>query len=68
MFIVSSVQTVTGHDPRTGPEFRNADITVQVARAAGEKCPRCWNIRTDMGVDSEHPDVCGRCAAVLRSL
>ncbi len=67
-FIVSSVQTVTGHDPRTGPEFGDADITVQVARAAGEKCPRCWNIRTDVGVDSEHPNVCGRCAAVLRSL
>jgi isoleucyl-tRNA synthetase len=43
-------------------------VAVQVARAAGEKCPRCWNIRTDVGSDPAHPDVCGRCAAVLERL
>ncbi|HEY5548867.1 MAG TPA: isoleucine--tRNA ligase [Coriobacteriia bacterium] len=41
------------------------DVSVVVSRAEGEKCPRCWNIRTDIGSDSAHPDVCARCAAVL---
>jgi len=40
-------------------------VAVQVARAGGAKCPRCWNIRTDIGSVPAHPDVCGRCAAVL---
>ncbi|MDR2587374.1 MAG: class I tRNA ligase family protein, partial [Coriobacteriales bacterium] len=40
---------------------------VRVLRAAGEKCPRCWNIRA-LGADPHHPAVCGRCAAVLTEL
>jgi hypothetical protein len=40
---------------------------VEVTRAAGEKCPRCWNIR-ELGTDVAHPAVCGRCAAVLTEL
>jgi len=38
---------------------------VSIARAAGEKCPRCWNIRTDIGSNAAHPEVCARCAKVL---
>jgi len=39
-------------------------LRVRVERAAGEKCPRCWNIRR-LGEDARHPDVCSRCAGVL---
>jgi isoleucyl-tRNA synthetase len=40
---------------------------VQVATfpADGEKCARCWNYRTDIGVDPRWPTVCGRCAGAL---
>ncbi len=30
-----------------------------------QKCPRCWHYRADLGRDSRHPEVCGRCAANL---
>ncbi|MDR2106268.1 MAG: class I tRNA ligase family protein, partial [Coriobacteriales bacterium] len=40
---------------------------VRITRAAGEKCPRCWNIR-ELGVVPEYPRVCERCAAVLEEL
>jgi isoleucyl-tRNA synthetase len=40
---------------------------VTISRAAGEKCPRCWNIRR-LGDDQKHPEVCARCAAVLTEL
>ena len=40
-------------------------VRVEVRRAEGDKCPRCWNIRTDIGSDRAHPEVCGRCAKVL---
>ena len=44
--------------------WRPRPSSCKVAERA-EKCPRCWNIRTDVGRDAVHPDVCGRCAAVL---
>lgn len=59
LFIVAKV---TIEDGGTGSE-----CTVHVKLADGEKCPRCWNIR-ELGVDPAHPDVCGRCAAVLTGL
>jgi isoleucyl-tRNA synthetase len=37
---------------------------VAVARAAGEKCPRCWNVRR-LGEDPRHPELCARCAGVV---
>jgi len=55
LFIVSTVTLVPGAD----------EVRVTVQRAEGEKCPRCWNIRTDIGSDAAHPEVCGRCAKVL---
>ncbi len=56
LFIVASVVVTAG-----------GDVAVEVAPAAGEKCPRCWNLR-ELGVDAAHPDVCGRCAEVLSDL
>lgn len=38
-----------------------SQVGVSVARAEGEKCIRCWHIRTDVGVNPEHPEICGRC-------
>jgi isoleucyl-tRNA synthetase len=43
------------------------EAEIKVTRAAGEKCPRCWNIRV-LGEDPAHPEVCSRCAAVLSEL
>ena len=42
------------------------DVHVQVAKADGHKCERCWHYTTDVGQDAAHPTVCGRCAAVLQ--
>ena len=42
-------------------------LVVEVHPSAGEKCPRCWNLR-ELGVDAAHPEVCGRCAQVLGTL
>lgn len=59
LFIVAAVNLLTEEDL---PEPR-----VQVQKATGEKCPRCWNIR-DLGGDSRYPEVCERCADVLSAL
>ncbi len=46
-------------------EANEAGITVRIAKAAGEKCERCWHYETDIGQHSAHPSLCGRCVAVL---
>ncbi|WFF38155.1 GNAT family N-acetyltransferase [Moraxella nasibovis] len=34
---------------------------VNITPATGQKCTRCWHIRTDVGTHSAHPELCGRC-------
>jgi isoleucyl-tRNA synthetase len=46
-------------------EAEEAGVRVRVARAAGEKCERCWHYESDIGEHSAHPTLCGRCVGVL---
>ena len=43
------------------------DCQIAVSKAEGLKCERCWKYDTEVGRDTIHPTVCGRCAAVLNS-
>ena len=36
-------------------------MTLRVAPSTYPKCIRCWHHREDVGVDKEHPQICGRC-------
>ena len=40
-------------------------LTIAVARAAGEKCLRCWKQSKSVGTDAKHPALCARCAKVV---
>ena len=44
-----------------------AELAAEVSVAAGEKCPRCWNVRT-LGGNAAHPDVCERCGDALDAI
>jgi isoleucyl-tRNA synthetase len=59
LFIVSqvSLETVPG-----------GELTVEVSKADGLKCERCWNYSTRVGEDAKYPTVCERCAPVLREM
>jgi len=67
-FIVSSVTTHCNTPP---PDvFQSSEInglSIQVSRAGGSKCSRCWNFSETVGQDTEHPAVCSRCAEALRA-
>lgn len=39
---------------------------IEVIKAEGEKCERCWSYSNTVGSDSEHPTLCARCAAVVK--
>ena len=36
-------------------------MSVNVVKAEGEKCERCWNYRASVGSAPEHPTLCDRC-------
>jgi isoleucyl-tRNA synthetase len=41
------------------------EITVSVKSSSHQKCGRCWHYRDDVGHDSQHPELCGRCTTNL---
>jgi isoleucyl-tRNA synthetase len=41
------------------------DVTVEVGRAPGGKCQRCWSYSPVVGRSASHPDLCGRCEGVV---
>ncbi|MBN8430334.1 isoleucine--tRNA ligase [Microbulbifer salipaludis] len=38
-----------------------AGLRVAVHKVDAPKCGRCWHYREDVGSNSEHPELCGRC-------
>uniref|UniRef100_UPI002586A034 class I tRNA ligase family protein n=1 Tax=Limnobacter sp. TaxID=2003368 RepID=UPI002586A034 len=38
---------------------------IEVSTAEGSKCERCWHVRTDVGSNTNHPQLCGRCVSNL---
>lgn len=57
VFIVSDVKLVEA----------DGELAVEVEKAQGEKCERCWCYSETVGSDQEHPTLCARCAAILNS-
>jgi len=39
------------------------DIAVLATPTTKQKCVRCWHRRADVGVDANHPELCGRCVS-----
>jgi isoleucyl-tRNA synthetase len=59
VFIVSQVSLA---------ESPTGELKVQIERAKGEKCERCWNYSTRVGEFQRYPTVCERCAAALEEI
>ncbi|MHC8388519.1 isoleucine--tRNA ligase [Pseudomonas sp. MDT2-39-1] len=36
-------------------------LKLKIVKSAFAKCARCWHCREDVGVNPEHPEICGRC-------
>ncbi len=67
VFIVSQVEIVRADQVTQGLSENFAKTQVQIEKAEGEKCSRCWNYRT-LGADPEHPTLCSRCAGTVREI
>ena len=66
LLIVSALRLREGSEGK--PCASRAGVAVAVARAAGEKCERCWCYSEEVGADPAHPTLCPRCARVVSKL
>jgi isoleucyl-tRNA synthetase len=64
IFIVSQAQ-VSSAELTGAVKGEAAPIEVQVDRALGAKCQRCWNYSEYVGRDSAHPSLCARCVNIV---
>ncbi|MBN8733686.1 MAG: isoleucine--tRNA ligase [Acidobacteria bacterium] len=56
LFITSQVDLL-GHS--------EAELSVEIHKAGGVKCERCWKFTMDVGAHHELPTVCGPCAQAI---
>jgi isoleucyl-tRNA synthetase len=62
VFIVSKAEIAPVSEEAAQSEGR---LLVNVDRAPGEKCVRCWNYKDTVGSSPEHPQLCARCVEQL---
>ncbi|MGB6104747.1 MAG: isoleucine--tRNA ligase [Pusillimonas sp.] len=43
----------------------DGELRIDVHPTRQAKCERCWHHRDDVGIDPEHPAICGRCVSNL---
>jgi isoleucyl-tRNA synthetase len=65
LFIVSQVEII---DESKGLPEKNTPFggwRIEIVRADGAKCERCWNYSTHVGESADYPTVCERCLKAL---
>lgn len=63
VFIVSQVHLQKDGQGQFSGEYEG--LSVDVAKAEGQHCPRCWAYSNTVGTNSKHPDLCARCAEII---
>ena len=48
-------------------EIKKGKFLIQINKAKGKKCLRCWNYKEDVGKDKEFPYLCSRCILIIKS-
>lgn len=64
LFIVSQAVLHPTENPAGERQLANDEalgMSVNVVKAEGEKCERCWNYSVSVGSVPEHPTLCDRC-------
>ena len=54
VFITSTIELIAGDA-----------LQISVTASSDAKCERCWHYRADVGHDTAHPTLCGRCTSNL---
>ena len=66
--IVSKVQI--GGEPWAEVLFSEEDSMgiIEVSKARGLKCERCWHYEVEMSKNQKHPNICNRCEKVVLAI
>jgi isoleucyl-tRNA synthetase len=67
LFIVSQVELLDRVEPQKY-FAEDKSLKIEVVKAEGKKCERCWNYSVEVGQNSQFETVCGRCAGVLSEM
>jgi isoleucyl-tRNA synthetase len=66
LFIVSQVEILPSDSEALGDD--SGLVQMEVLRADGIKCQRCWNYSTHVGENTRYPGVCERCSEALAEI
>tara|TARA_Y100001968_G_scaffold179241_1_gene164034 strand:- start:2751 stop:3254 length:504 start_codon:yes stop_codon:yes gene_type:complete len=67
-FLVSSLQ-IGGEPWAEVLVSEDNDIaSIEIAKAKGFKCERCWHFEIEMSDNQKHPNICKRCEKVVLAL
>jgi isoleucyl-tRNA synthetase len=68
LFIVSQVEIIDDSKGLAPKHEQFGGWRIEISRADGAKCERCWNYSTHVGENSTYPTVCDRCVAALAEI
>jgi isoleucyl-tRNA synthetase len=62
LLITSQARVVETDSPSaSGVPTSEADVWIEVKPSSQPKCVRCFHLRSDVGSDPRHPELCARC-------
>jgi isoleucyl-tRNA synthetase len=62
LLITSQARVIESDTPPPGSVPSHAEnVWIEVTPSSQPKCVRCWNLRSDVGSDPRHPELCARC-------
>ena len=64
VFITSQAR-VANDDAADAVDTVLPGVKLRAAPSGHAKCERCWHYRADVGADTAHPEICGRCVSNL---
>jgi len=68
ILIVSQVEVHREDNKQAVAAEEIQGLNIEAVAAEGKQCVRCWNYSVEVGSDLEHPELCPRCAVVVREL
>jgi isoleucyl-tRNA synthetase len=62
LLITSQARVIESDTPPPDAVPSHAEnVWIEVKPSSQPKCVRCWNLRSDVGTDPRHPELCARC-------
>jgi isoleucyl-tRNA synthetase len=69
LLITSQARVIESDTPPSDAVPSHAEnVWIEVKPSSQPKCVRCWNLRSDVGSDPGHPELCARCVVNIDGL